>query len=147
MTTREQDRMRADICYADALDGFAPQDWSAATAPKPRIPAEATGFVSQQPTGGAGQGGAVPLLAAVALRCDPTLPFTPVAPTSDDQPRRRRTGRNVQLNLKARPDTIDAHCAVADATGWGLAEALDTPWCCCRANTAPGAADLCPQRK
>lgn len=39
--------------------------------------------------------------------------------------RGRRTGRNMQLNLKARPDTIAAFCAVADANSWGLGETLE----------------------
>ena len=39
--------------------------------------------------------------------------------------RGRRTGRNMQLNLKARPDTIAAFCAIADANGWGLGETLE----------------------
>jgi len=32
--------------------------------------------------------------------------------------RGRRTGRNAQFNLKARPETIVAFCAVADRNGW-----------------------------
>ena len=39
--------------------------------------------------------------------------------------RRRRTGRNAQFNLKAKPETIDAYCAIADAHGWGLGETLE----------------------
>lgn len=39
--------------------------------------------------------------------------------------RRRRTGRNMQLNLKATPETIAAFCAVADSQGWVLGEALE----------------------
>jgi hypothetical protein len=39
--------------------------------------------------------------------------------------RRRRTGRNAQFNLKARPETIEAFCAVADLNGWGLGETLE----------------------
>lgn len=41
------------------------------------------------------------------------------------QQRRRRTGRNAQFNIKARPETIEAFCAVADAQGWGLGETLE----------------------
>ena len=41
------------------------------------------------------------------------------------QQRRRRTGRNAQFNLKARPETIDAYCALADRMGWGLGETLE----------------------
>lgn len=39
--------------------------------------------------------------------------------------RRRRTGRNAQFNLKAKPETIEAYCAIADAQGWGLGETLE----------------------
>ncbi len=41
------------------------------------------------------------------------------------QQRRRRTGRNAQFNLKARPETIAAYCAIADQMGWGLGETLE----------------------
>lgn len=40
-------------------------------------------------------------------------------------PRRRRTGRNAQLNIKARPETIEEYCRIADSNGWGLGEALE----------------------
>jgi hypothetical protein len=39
--------------------------------------------------------------------------------------RRRRTGRNAQLNLKAKPETIAAFTAIADKNGWGLGETLE----------------------
>ena len=39
--------------------------------------------------------------------------------------RRRRTGRNVQFNLKAKPETIEAFCAIADQQDWGLGETLE----------------------
>ncbi|GLK63677.1 hypothetical protein GCM10017635_11480 [Paracoccus kondratievae] len=42
-----------------------------------------------------------------------------------DAPRRRRTGRSAQFNLKAKPITIEAFCAVADRQGWGLGETLE----------------------
>ena len=52
---------------------------------------------------------------------------TPVAgaPVAGSPVRRRRTGRNAQFNLKARPETIAAFCAVADQQGWGLGETLE----------------------
>ena len=40
-------------------------------------------------------------------------------------PRRRRTGRNVQLNIKATQSTIDRFTALCDARGWAFGEALD----------------------
>jgi hypothetical protein len=42
-----------------------------------------------------------------------------------ERPRRRRTGRNAQLNIKARPETIAEFCRIADANGWGFGETLE----------------------
>ena len=100
---------RADLGFSDALDDFDPAAWEPEpprAAPKPAerqeatARAEALGFRSRE--AGAGQGAPDPV---------------PV--------RRRRTGRNQQFNLKARPDTIAAYCAIADAQGWGLGETLE----------------------
>lgn len=41
------------------------------------------------------------------------------------EPRRYRTGRNVQLNVKVRAETLDAFHAIADAEGWVLGETLE----------------------
>lgn len=41
------------------------------------------------------------------------------------RPRRRRTGRNAQLNIKTRPETIAEFCRIADENGWGLGETLE----------------------
>jgi hypothetical protein len=112
-------RARADIGFADALDEFNPADWSPATnpPPRPRLPAEetrraaeATGFRSRE----------VPELAAGG-RAGEAAPLGATAVLI----RRRRTGRNAQFNLKARPETIEAFCAVADLNGWGLGETLE----------------------
>lgn len=104
------DRTRADIGFADALDGFDPAEWGAGQGPRPRIApeesrraAEATGFRSREP----GQG-----------RAPDPAPEPPLL-------RRRRTGRNAQLNLKVRPETITAFTALADRMGWGLGETLE----------------------
>lgn len=40
------------------------------------------------------------------------------------EPRRYRTGRNVQLNLKVRQEDADAFYALADEKGWVLGEAF-----------------------
>ena len=40
-------------------------------------------------------------------------------------PRRRRTGRNVQFNIKARADTIEAFTEIADLMDWGFGETLE----------------------
>ncbi|MER9458166.1 stability/partitioning determinant [Mesorhizobium sp. M0478] len=39
--------------------------------------------------------------------------------------RRRRTGRNAQINLKATPETIAEFCAISDAQGWVFGETLE----------------------
>lgn len=98
---------RADLGFADVLDGFDPAEWAARPLPEPasgkpgmREAAAAAGFRSREPRpepGGTGEG----------------------------LVRRRRTGRNAQLNLKARPETIAAFCAIADLRGWGLGETLE----------------------
>ena len=38
------------------------------------------------------------------------------------EPRRYRTGRNIQLNIKARADVIEAFYRLADQKGWVLGE-------------------------
>ena len=49
-------------------------------------------------------------------------PQTPQPPKAQ---RRRRTGRNVQFNIKTTPEAIAAFCQIADANGWGLGETLE----------------------
>jgi hypothetical protein len=41
------------------------------------------------------------------------------------EPRRYRTGRNVQLNLKVRREAVDAFYRLADEQGWVLGEAFE----------------------
>jgi hypothetical protein len=41
------------------------------------------------------------------------------------EPRRHRTGRNIQLNIKARAETIDRFYAIADRHGWVLGETFE----------------------
>jgi hypothetical protein len=48
----------------------------------------------------------------------------PTAPPPKREPRRHRTGRNVQLNLKVRQEDADAFYALADEKGWVLGEAF-----------------------
>lgn len=103
---------RADLGFGDTLDltDFTP-DAAPAARPRPepglaRAVAAQTGFQSRE----AGQGRGV----------------TPEPTQTAPKPlRRRRTGRNAQFNLKAKPETIEAFCAVADANGWGLGETLE----------------------
>lgn len=41
------------------------------------------------------------------------------------EPRRYRTGRNIQLNIKARASTIEAFYKIADRQGWVLGETFE----------------------
>jgi len=99
-------KQRTDLGFGAELDDFDPSAW---TPPKSRrandLPgkdqvreaAQASGFQSRE------------------AAKEATAPRT----------RRRRTGRNAQFNIKARPDTIEAFCRIADANGWGLGETLE----------------------
>lgn len=111
MMTRE----RANLGFDSDLDAFDPADWAVGQT-VPQRPAagiaaraaEATGFRSRE------------------AQMVPVQPVAQPAPPTPEPPvRRRRTGRNAQFNLKARPDTIAAFTAVADAQGWGLGETLE----------------------
>ena len=124
-------RARADLGFGPepglasaaptALADFDPAQWAPASRPAsdPRAARQAAahaGFRSRERgpdrdpvIAPAGQGAPAPASAS----------------GPEAAPRRRRTGRNAQLNLKVRPATIDAFCALADARGWGLGETLE----------------------
>lgn len=128
-------RERADLGFGSELDDFDPEIWQPQPRPAPqsepglRRLAEASGFRSREAIvpGPEGQGGAAP----AAIPAERTPPARPApAPQAEVQSeaaplRRRRTGRNQQFNLKARPETIEAYCRIADAQGWGLGETLE----------------------
>ena len=96
-------RERADLGFSDALDEFDPEEWGPpkgrAANDKPVLPrpekaatsqaAAAAGFRSREPK---------------------TAPDSRVGEGA--APRRRRTGRNAQFNLKAKPETIATSDAV-----------------------------------
>ena len=124
---------RADLGFANALDNldlseFAPKPVSAANnRPSKALSAkaaEASGFKSREakPARQEAEPADGSITDAVSVgqgvEADPKQSKTP-------QQRRRRTGRNAQFNLKARPETIDAYCALADRMGWGLGETLE----------------------
>ena len=52
-------------------------------------------------------------------------PLDGAAESPRREPRRYRTGRNTQLNIKARADVIDAFYTLADREGWVLGEAFE----------------------
>jgi hypothetical protein len=97
---------RASLGFTDELEDFNPVAWSkldAHSKPKPvdtKNAAEAAGFRSREPT-------------------------SVVAPEPALRLRRRRTGRNVQFNIKTKAETIAAFCALADAKGWGIGETFE----------------------
>lgn len=52
-------------------------------------------------------------------------PAPPLVLSEKRPPRRYRTGRNVQLNIKARAEAIESFYAIADAQRWVLGEAFE----------------------
>ena len=50
---------------------------------------------------------------------------TPLEEPERREPRRYRTGRNIQLNLKVRREAVDAFYKIADERGWVLGEAFE----------------------
>ena len=86
------------------VSGFAPKTAPDVNAPAPekvRAVAEAAQFSSREPK-----------------------PQKQSAPAKR-VPRRHRTGRNVQLNLKASQETVDAFYAISDKQDWVLGETLE----------------------
>lgn len=99
-------KKRGDLGFGAELNDLGSFERGKAAAPKPKtdsaqtqMAAEAAGFSSREPLLG---------------RSAPEKPL-----------RRRRTGRNAQLNIKAKPETIDEYCRIADENGWGLGETLE----------------------
>jgi hypothetical protein len=91
---------------ADDLDlsGFAPKpapDEAAPRAEQVREVSEAAKFRSREPQAA-------------------TKP-----PPPKREQRRYRTGRNVQFNVKASQETVDAFYAISDRKGWVLGETLE----------------------
>lgn len=52
-------------------------------------------------------------------------PAKPQPPQSPPIRRGRRTGRNMQLNIKATQDTVDLFYRLTDSQGWVLGETLE----------------------
>lgn len=124
---------RADLGFADALDDldlseFKPKPVKAANDRPSKAAtakaAEASGFKSREAKPVKDALAAPDLGASDAVVGGQGADVAP-KPSEAIQQRRRRTGRNAQFNLKARPETIDAYCALADRMGWGLGETLE----------------------
>lgn len=103
-------RERAPLGFGDELENFDPAAFTKPKRPandrlKPeeaKKAAEAAGFRSREP------------IKAAAVPEEPAAPL-----------RRRRTGRNVQFNIKTKAETIEAFTRIADANGWGLGETFE----------------------
>ena len=124
---------RADLGFSDALDDldlseFKPKPVRAANdRPSKAVAAkaaEASGFKSREAKPAKKEVAEPTTIAPEAVVAGQGATTAPKVPESIQQ-RRRRTGRNAQFNLKARPETIDAYCALADRMGWGLGETLE----------------------
>lgn len=95
---------RPKLGFADELESFDPETWapkpvSRAAKIDPTEAAHAAGFRSREPN--------------ISTE------------KSALKPRRRRTGRNTQFNIKADPAVIDRFVAIADANGWVFGEAFE----------------------
>lgn len=93
-------KQRANLGFGDALTDLSAFVPTPKIAPKDKVIEEAAvaaGFISREPK--------------VSEQPKPQ--------------RRRRTGRNVQFNIKAKQETIAAFYEIADANGWGLGETLE----------------------
>jgi len=97
------------------LSGFRPKASPDPTAPPPeqvRAVTEAANFRSREPVR--------PMSANSA-----PAPSTTEGSGRRRQPRVHRTGRNVQFNVKASQETIDAFYRISDAQKWVLGETLE----------------------
>lgn len=91
---------RSKIGFGDALGDL--EDFSLPSLPKSVPEPEAAvraGFTSREPS---------------------SAHSTPIK-----QQRRRRTGRNAQINIKATPETLEKFYAAVDAMGCGVGEAFE----------------------
>jgi len=91
---------------ADDLDvsGFAPT-----TKPQPAVRQEQVRAVAE----------------AAQFQSREARPAPAPTTTAKREPRRYRTGRNTQLNIKARTEAIESFYAIADKQGWVLGETFE----------------------
>ena len=87
------------------VSGFAPKPAEKAAEKREQVRAvsEAASFRSREPK---------------------AAPAVPAASTKREQ-RRYRTGRNAQLNIKIKPETLEDFYALVDRTGWVQGEAFE----------------------
>lgn len=56
---------------------------------------------------------------------EPSSGKTAASPSGKRKPRIHRTGRNQQINVKAKAETVEAFHAISDRKGWKLSETLE----------------------
>lgn len=94
---------RAKIGFGDALSDLGGFETSQRRKPTPEPQAAAAaGFTRREP-----------------------VPAPETVLRSPKTQRRRRTGRNSQINIKAKPETLEQFYAAADAMGLGVGEAFE----------------------
>lgn len=103
---------RADLGFSDALDQFDPTEWKTGGTRDKAQPIDKASTIEAATTAG---------FSSREPRTEPPQNQEGEKPVQ----RRRRTGRNAQFNLKAKPETIAIFCAIADRQGWGLGETLE----------------------
>lgn len=105
------------------VSGFEPKKPKATDK---KIPIETVRAVSEAanfPSREAAPAAAAPATAPAAAPAAPAA--APAKPAAKRKRRRYRTGRNVQLNIKVKSETVDAFYALADSQGWVLGETLE----------------------
>lgn len=117
-------KQRASLGFADSLDDFNLDEW----APKEKKADKAKDISSngqEEDTKQLASEIASQAAKAAGFKSREPKKTAPIIKEEVALPRRRRTGRNAQFNLKARPETIAAFCAIADGQEWGLGETLE----------------------
>jgi hypothetical protein len=116
------------------ISGFAPRA-TARPAPQPdqvKAVSESASFVSRDPSRPSPQipptkVGQAPVARSAETRKDAEQRITRDVQSEPilREPRRHRTGRNRQFNIKARADTIERFYAITDLHGWVLGETFE----------------------
>jgi hypothetical protein len=98
------------------ISGFEPRKAAKPAARPDQVKAisETANFVSREP-----------VAPSPKAERTPRAPREPQKEPTAREPRRHRTGRNIQLNIKARAETIDRFYAIADLHGWVLGETFE----------------------
>ncbi|HUJ93601.1 MAG TPA: stability/partitioning determinant [Candidatus Bathyarchaeia archaeon] len=90
---------------------------------------DVSSFVPRKEKRGGGVSSDVVRAVSEASQFPSREPAPAAAPTKIQEPRREprryRTGRNVQLNIKVRAETLESFYAMADSQGWVLGQTLE----------------------